>query len=313
MKVKSDRTREPTTTNATAQVHLCELDPRILTAYYFSPSEALKTGRRLERRMVADYEIEYILESDGSEEIAGTIYPVRPGDLVFRQPGETTQGIMRYRCYCVILDFHGVKRPNDHYWIDRRKAPQRRFLHPLVERLPPVFHSTNAESFRALFEKILKAFVNPLEAGELIQKALLLELLYRFIQESNSTQMGAQSVASHDGLPSKLQERLRNAQSWIRLNYRKPIKLDGMAESASLSVPYFHKSFSHFFGVSPAEYLYRLRLDTARELLVTTDLSIRAVASESGFETPGYFYHFFKKRTGQTPGDFRQEHRLPMV
>jgi AraC family transcriptional regulator len=276
----------------------------------------LKPGKKLERRVVADYEIEYILDSEGAQEICGAVHPIRAGDIVFRRPGETTQGIMPYRCYCVILNFYGKARPGERYWVDTRKAPQKRFEHPLIEGLPSVFRAISGESFRALFEKILKAFVNPVEAGELMQKALLLELLYRFVQESSSGDADSGAAASSRGgeaIPLKLQEKLRNARSWIKLNYKRPIKLEGMAASAGLSVPYFHKTFTKFFGISPAEYMYKLRLDLARELLLTSDLSVHAVASESGFDNPSYFYHFFKKRTGQTPGDFRQQHRLPLV
>ena len=56
---------------------------------------------------------------------------------------------------------------------------------------------------------------------------------------------------------------------------------------------------------TPNEYINRLRLEKAAELLLSTDIPISSLASELGFYDCAYFHKLFKKRYGRSPGDFR--------
>lgn len=60
-------------------------------------------------------------------------------------------------------------------------------------------------------------------------------------------------------------------------------------------------------GCSPKEYVQRLRVNQAKELLAETDLTVAAVARRTGFNDPGYFTRQFTRRTGVTPTDFRTQ------
>lgn len=68
----------------------------------------------------------------------------------------------------------------------------------------------------------------------------------------------------------------------------------------------FRKFFKEFTGLSPALYQQDLRLQRAKELLATTDLSIKEIAYRLCFDTPDYFSQKFKAKTGMTPREYRQ-------
>ena len=77
----------------------------------------------------------------------------------------------------------------------------------------------------------------------------------------------------------------------------------------NVSYSNFRKLFKEFTGVSPALYQQDLRLQRAKELLTTTDLSIKQIAYQLRFESPDYFSSKFKIKTGMKPSDFREQTR----
>ena len=80
---------------------------------------------------------------------------------------------------------------------------------------------------------------------------------------------------------------------------------------ASLSPAWLHRIFTETMGETPLDHLNRLRMESARELLATSDLSASSVALEAGFENVPYFFTLFKRTTGETPAQFRARHRFP--
>jgi AraC-like DNA-binding protein len=67
----------------------------------------------------------------------------------------------------------------------------------------------------------------------------------------------------------------------------------------------FRKLFKEYTGLSPATYQQDLRLQRAKELLSTTDLSIKEIAYKLNFESPDYFSAKFKAKTGRRPSELR--------
>ena len=73
---------------------------------------------------------------------------------------------------------------------------------------------------------------------------------------------------------------------------------------------YICYSFRRYLGASPTEYINRLRLNYAANLLSRSDEKIVNIAMESGFDNLSHFYHLFKKEYGFSPADFRKEMHL---
>jgi two-component system response regulator YesN len=75
----------------------------------------------------------------------------------------------------------------------------------------------------------------------------------------------------------------------------------------NLSPSHFSVIFSQEMGESFKDYLTRIRLERAKELLRTTNLKCAEIAYQSGYNDPHYFSHVFHKRIGLPPQQFRQQ------
>lgn len=292
---------------------LVGLNPALITAYYFLPLDRWKRGFALHPRTVTDYELEYILDSDGGRQVTdGVEYPTRKGDTFFRKPGQRTQAFMRSECICLIFSLHGKLPDLADYRINKEKPVQETFPNPAIESIPCVVETAGDEAIGALFERAMGAFVNPEPYAELLEKAILTELMYCILSRSAPRGNGdGVSPVSHTTMSAELIGRLDAVRKRMHENLSQRKTVARLAGEAGLSEAYFHKCFARVFGVTPAVYLAEVRIERARELLAATDLPVRTIALETGFGEDGYFYRFFAQKTGMTPGDFRISHRMP--
>lgn len=99
--------------------------------------------------------------------------------------------------------------------------------------------------------------------------------------------------------------RVARAMRWAGQNYDKPVRRADLARAAGVSEAHLQDLFREAAGVSPMDFVIRLRLRRAMELLAGGGMSVGEVAERSGFASPYYFSRFFKKRTGMTPGEYR--------
>lgn len=96
------------------------------------------------------------------------------------------------------------------------------------------------------------------------------------------------------------------AKAYIRKNYSKDISLDEVSQEVNISPYYFSKIFKEEVGEGFVEYLTGLRMEKARELLTTTEYSMKEICSMVGYADPNYFSRIFKKNTGVTPTEYKQ-------
>ncbi len=85
-------------------------------------------------------------------------------------------------------------------------------------------------------------------------------------------------------------------------------KLSDLAEEANMSPGNLNRVFRQSTGVSPVEYLIRLRLKVAMERLTGTSFPITQIAFEVGFNDSNYFTRCFKRFIGVTPFQYRKRH-----
>ena len=96
------------------------------------------------------------------------------------------------------------------------------------------------------------------------------------------------------------------AKDYIRNNYNKDISLDDVSRAVNISPYYFSKIFKENTGENFIEYLTNIRIDKAKELLGTTEYSMKEICSMVGYSDPNYFSRSFKKNVGVTPTEYKE-------
>ena len=91
----------------------------------------------------------------------------------------------------------------------------------------------------------------------------------------------------------------------IRESLESETTIQGIAEELGVSYSNFRKLFKEYTGLSPSTYQQELRLLRAKELLSTTDLSIKEIAYRLNFESPDYFSAKFKAKMGIKPSEVK--------
>ena len=81
--------------------------------------------------------------------------------------------------------------------------------------------------------------------------------------------------------------------------------LDDIANKFFFSKSYIISCFKNEFGISPKQYIIQKKIETAKNMLLETDMSIKAIAEMLHFADSHHFSNTFKKQTGLAPVEFR--------
>lgn len=101
-------------------------------------------------------------------------------------------------------------------------------------------------------------------------------------------------------------EAIHRAQEYIDENYvSEEVSLKNVAAFVNLSPTYFSALFKKETGMNFSDYLTKVRMEKAKELLCRTSKLVSEIAYEVGFNDYRYFGQLFKKYTGQTPREFQ--------
>ena len=103
------------------------------------------------------------------------------------------------------------------------------------------------------------------------------------------------------------------AKDYIREYLQDDITLTDVARAACTSTFYICKLFKRHTGVNFTEYVSRLRIEKAGEMLANPNLRISEIAYEVGFQSLTHFNRVFRKITGESPTDFREKTALPLA
>jgi len=104
---------------------------------------------------------------------------------------------------------------------------------------------------------------------------------------------------------TKRKERIRRILLYLEEHYREPIRLTDLAEMEKISQTHLSHFFREQLHITFQDYLSRLRVEAAMEMLRTTDLSLTSIAYECGFSDPKYLNQGFRKIIGLAPAQWR--------
>ncbi|MBC8079030.1 MAG: response regulator [Gorillibacterium sp.] len=181
----------------------------------------------------------------------------------------------------------------------------------------------------AAFDQLDSAIIQSKPSGKLLRdiiQAVLLGWSYlhffhiNTIQEAPSAKAGWEEWSDWlKGICQQLQAGFHNHSGSIDLvlgilqamdTMRKRLK-DGVTQeeisaSVHMSRGYFSNCFKQITGIPFNDYMRKLRLDTARELLEHTSISVQEISESCGFLDDQYFRKVFKEETGKTPKEYRE-------
>jgi AraC-like DNA-binding protein len=131
----------------------------------------------------------------------------------------------------------------------------------------------------------------------------LLGLLYLFL---------SRLIAANQQMPldeSQLHRRdwyVRQARDYLEMNYARKISITDLAAHIGLDRSYFGQLFRQVTGLAPRQYLLKLRMAKACQLMGHSDLPIGTIARSVGYEDPLLFSRMFRKEMGCSPSGHRR-------
>lgn len=156
------------------------------------------------------------------------------------------------------------------------------------------FSPKNSAHFRSEFQKLHEVWSKRNPGYEYEAKILFYRILLRMEQEWSRD---ARSVAGQ-----RLTVALEHIHSHVAEG---AVSVEELAKLCGMSDTYFRRLFVQEHGVTPQQYISRLRLTTATELLQSGYYSVGEIASRCGFNNINYFSAFIKKETGLSPLRYR--------
>lgn len=110
-------------------------------------------------------------------------------------------------------------------------------------------------------------------------------------------------------LPRSDNHYVTEAQNYIHLNFHRPLTVKEIAASQNIADRYLYNLFIKYQGVSPKQYLNKVKLQNALELLRKSDCTITEVAISVGFDDVLQFSRFFARQMGISPSAYRKKWR----
>ncbi len=124
--------------------------------------------------------------------------------------------------------------------------------------------------------------------------------------QNDASRMVSATPSLRPSTKNELFRRIQRARVLIEDSFMQDLGLEDLAREACLSPYHFHRTFRQVYGVTPQQYVQRLRLQQAARFLQESDLSIAAVCAKSGFESVPSFSTLFHSRFRMPPGRFRR-------
>jgi YesN/AraC family two-component response regulator len=140
------------------------------------------------------------------------------------------------------------------------------------------------------------------QADDYIEKPLDIEATKQIMEKFIGRRRGAPGLDSIDAV-----QKIERVKEFVRRNIFKKITLEDAASAVCLSPKYLSRIFKDHAGVGFNDYKLALKMDEARNLLLTTGYTVEQITDKLGYQTAESFIRQFKKHTSQTPGCFRKK------
>lgn len=155
-----------------------------------------------------------------------------------------------------------------------------------------IFQYDNISALTATKDTIISKASTTMHASELYEF---------FLHIFNEHNVGAKTKKATENVY------LRYAVKFINANLFRKLTVNELVELLGISQPYLYNIFKSSMNISPKQYIDKQKLEKAKELLLTTNMSITEVANSLGIDESVTFSKFFKRNTGMSPSEFAEK------
>ncbi|WP_308635420.1 helix-turn-helix transcriptional regulator [Paenibacillus silvisoli] len=235
-------------------------------------------------RMLSNYQFQYVVEGAAEYCIEGQTYVTRRGDLIYHSPAQvhnvhTIQG-EKYICISILFDFGDTGYPVE------RMLGDERYL-----------GNFSGHDIEKKLTQLIAHYHQPGLAHHTQCQALLMTILADLagIKQEQETKTDGQQ---------KIKTKMVLIRNYIEERYNANIQHRDLEALSGLSRNYIIINFRHLFGITPFEYLTRVRIERAKELAIQTNMSIGEIAGAVGYADVHTFGRMFKNKMGVSFSQF---------
>ena len=238
-------------------------------------------------RVLQEYQINYITEGSGIFETSTDQFQVVPGSMLILRPGM----------------WHRYKPDsntgwNEHYIGFNGDFCSHLFNEGFFQLGKPVLYVGFQESLLKLFLEIIQLVKDEKTGHQQVAAGNTILILSKILSVVRNQEFAGKSI----------ERTIRKACLYFRENLNTNVNIEELANELNVGYSYFRQMFRKYTGISPTQYHLSLRIQKAKDLLVSTDQSFKEIAIDLGFESYFYFSRIFKDKTGKSPMEFRKEH-----
>ncbi|UKS30997.1 AraC family transcriptional regulator [Paenibacillus sp. HWE-109] len=231
-----------------------------------------------EAKQHPDYDIWLVTNGEVEVDVQGVMSVAKEGDIVFFNPGVAyTASCSQNSCSHIFVHF------------DFSLGERFNFLNEFD--LMGVISGACLTKERELFREAFNAYQNRETMASLMLKGFFLALLARLLSIPKHPPIGLQGAELH----SKHFTKLVPVLAYIEAHIGERIAVEQLAEMSGMSPKYFYAFFKAQMGVTPQNYMTRLKLNRAREYLYEGKLTVKQIAYQLGFADPYTFSKIFKR------------------
>ena len=243
------------------------------------------------------FEITWVLEGKGNYFVNGQEYTMEKDDIIiFNNVEPHGWKLLGGNMKLLVMIF------SPEFVAEKISVFDAEYLKPFVERGSNFKNRVGREEkvneeIRISIREIHQEWNERKEGYPLMIKANVLRILTMLIR--------AYQDKSGEMLKEKknAMKRLEQAFTYINDHYCEKITLEEVAASVYMSSNYFSSYFRRVANISFSDYVTRLRVNRAREMLRENGANVTEIAMECGFNNISNFYRLYKKHMGKTPGD----------
>ncbi|TLX47609.1 AraC family transcriptional regulator [Pseudoalteromonas phenolica] len=160
-----------------------------------------------------------------------------------------------------------------------------------------LFVSENTDALSCTLTRLVDCLGSKLQS-DIIGKGLVREVFYHVLQGPQASPLF--DLVSHNTHMSKMERTLKHLHN----HYDDKLDVEQLASMANMSASTFHRNFKQITASSPIQYVKKLRLSKAKDLLQDQGIKVKQAAAQVGYESATQFSREFTRYFGISPSDY---------